>query len=215
MIDEKDKRIKELEKALRKERESHEKTKEDLENTRKEFEEFKAKHAITVENLKKAMKIKANTKKKPKPAGANKGHVAYTRHIPERIDNIRSHIPSRCPHCSTRLTGKPKNKRSRHITEIKLISKAKTTRHDIYRKYCPKCRKYVEGQVREALPHANLGINLMLLIMYLKLGLRIPCEKICDLLLTQYGVKLSKGGVVGVLKQLAREFGDYYAYLGK
>jgi len=81
--------------------------------------------------------------------------------------------------------------------------------------YCPKCKKYIEGKVNEALPRANLGLNLMLLIMYLKLGLRIPCEKICDFLFTCYGVKLSKGGVVGVLKQLAREFGDYYIYLEK
>ncbi|MFH1641408.1 MAG: IS66 family transposase [Nanoarchaeota archaeon] len=204
--DEKDKRIKELEEALGKEKRAHEKTK-------KEFEEFKAKHAITVDNLKKAMNIKANSKKKPKSAGAKKGHTAYTRHIPERIDYVKAHIPKRCSDCNTRLVGKPNKKRSRYVTEIKLITKAKTTRHDIYTRRCPKCKKYVEGKVTEALPHANLGIKLMLLIMYLKLGLRIPCEKICDLLLTQYGIKLSKGGVVGVLKQLAREFGDYYIHL--
>ena len=181
----------------------------------KEFEEFKAKHSITVDNLKKAMNIKPNSKIEPKPLGAPKGHKPYTRHIPERIDYVKQHIPNRCPDCNTKLTGKPKRKRSRHITEIKLVSKAKTTRHDIYSKYCPKCKKYVEGKVNEALPRANLGLNLMLLIMYLKLGLMIPCEKICDFLFTCYGVKLSKGGVVGVLKQLAREFGDYYAYLEK
>jgi transposase len=206
--DEKDKRIKELEDALDKEKKAHEKTK-------KEYEEFKAKHKITVYNLRKAMNIKPNSKKKPKPAGAPLGHKAYTRHIPERIDNVKLHIPNSCPHCNTKLKGKAKKKRSRYITDIKLTSKAKTTRHDIYRKYCHKCKKYVEPKITEALPHANLGIKLMLLIMYLKLGLRIPCEKICDFLFTCYGVKLSKGGVVGVLKQLAREFGDYYAYLEK
>jgi len=161
------------------------------------------------------MNIKPNSKIEPKPLGAPKGHKPYTRHIPERIDYIKPHIPHRCPDCNTQLVGKPKKKRSRHITEIKLVSKAKTTRHDIYRKYCPKCKKYIEGKVNEALSRANLGLNLMLLIMYLKLGLRIPCEKICDFLFTCYGVKLSKGGVVGVLRQLAREFGDYYAYLEK
>jgi len=199
-------KIKELKEALEKERNEKEKIK-------KEFEEFKAKHKVTVDNLKKAMNIKPNSKKLPKPLGAPKGHKPYTRHIPERIDYIKLHIPNRCPDCNTKLVGKPKKKRSRHITEIKLVSKAKTTRHDIYQKYCPKCKRYIEGKVNEALPRANLGLNLMLLIMYLKLGLRIPCEKICDFLFTYYGVKLSKGGVVGVLKQLAREFGDYYVYL--
>ncbi len=207
-MDEKDKQIKEL-------KEENARLKDEKEKIEKEFEEFKAKHAITVDNLKKAMNIKSSSKKKPKLAGAKKGHIGYTRHIPERIDHIIAHIPKRCPECNTELVGKPKKKRSRYITEIKLISKAKTTRHDIYTKYCPKCKKYVEGGVMEALPRANLGIKLMLLIMYFKLGLRISCEKICDLLFTQYGVKLSKGGVIGVLKQLAREFGDYYAYLEK
>lgn len=206
--DEKDKRIKELEEELQDYQKKYEKLK-------KEFEEFKAKHNVTVDNLTKAMNIKPNSKKTPKPIGAPKGHKPYTRRIPERIDYIKPHIPNKCPDCNTKLIGRPKKKRSRHITDIKLISKAKTTRHDIYSKYCPKCRKYVEGKVNEALPRANLGLNLMLLIMYLKLGLRIPCEKICDFLFTCYGVKLSKGGVVGVLRQLAREFGDYYAYLEK
>jgi len=189
--------------------------KREKEKIKKEFEEFKSKHAVTVDNLRKAMNIKANSKKEPKSLGAPKNHKGYTRHIPERIDYVKPHIPSRCPDCNTNLVGNPKRKRSRHITDIKLISRAKTTRHDIYSKYCPKCKKYVEGKVNEALPRANLGLNLMLLIMYLKLGLRIPCEKICDFLSTCYGVKLSKGGVVGVLRQLAREFGDYYAYLEK
>jgi len=195
-------RIKELEEEV-----------ERLKKVEKEFQEFKAKHKITLYNLRKAMNIKPNSKKIPKPVGAPKGHKAYTRHVPERIDNVKPHIPDRCPDCNTKLVGKPKKRRSRHITEIRLTSKAKTTRHDIYRKYCPKCKKYVEPKITEALPHANLGIKLMLLIMYIKLGLRIPCEKICDFLFTCYGVKLSKGGVVGVLKQLAREFGDYYTYL--
>lgn len=211
-----------LKKELEKEKKAHEKTKKefedtkrDFEDTKKEFEEFKAKHNITVDNLRKAMNIKPSSKNEPKSLGAPKGHMPYTRHIPERIDNVKAHIPDRCPDCSTKLVGEPKKKRSRHITEIKLISKAKTTRHDIYRKYCPRCKKYVEGKVNEALPRANLGLNLMLFIMYLKLGLRIPCEKICDFLLTCYGIKLSKAGVVGVLRQLAREFGDYYAHLEK
>lgn len=197
-------RIEELEKEV-----------ERLKKVEKEFEEFKAKHAITVENLRRAMNIKADSNKKPKSLGAPKGHKAYTKHIPEIIDYIKPHIPNKCSDCNTKLVGKAKKKRSRHITDIKLISEAKTTRHDIYRKYCPKCKKYVEGKVSGALPRANFGLNLMLLIMYLKLGLRLPCNKIADFLLTCYNVKISDGGVVGVLKQLANAFGDHYSYLEK
>lgn len=204
----KDKRIKELEKE-------NAGLKEEKEKIIKEFEEFKAKHKGTVEELRKALKIKADKKTKAKPAGAKNGHKAYTRHIPARVDYIKTHIPDKCPDCNTKLKGKAKKRRSRYITDIKLVSKAKTTRHDIYRKYCSKCKKYVEPKIKEALPHANLGLNLMLLIMYLKLGLRLSCDKIREFLLTCYNVEISKGGVVGVLRQLVNAFGEHYSYLEK
>lgn len=204
----KDKRIRELE-------EENIRLKKELEKTKKEFKEFKAKHKVTVENLRRAMKIKPNSKKKPKSLGAPRGHKAYTRHIPERIDSIKALNPKRCPHCNTKLKNEPVEIRTRHVTDIKLVSKAETTRYDIYRKYCPTCDKIVELPVPNALPYASLGLNLMLLIMYFKLGLRLPGGKIKDFLITCYNLSISEGGIVGVLRQLAREFGDYYAYLEK
>lgn len=185
-----------------------------LKKVEKEFEEFKAKHSITVENLRKAMNIKPSSKKKPKPLGAPQGHKGYARHIPERVDHIKSLIPKRCPHCNTKL-GKTQEIRSRHVTDIKLKAKAKTTRYDIHRKYCPKCKKLVEPEVPNVLPHARLGLNLMLLVMYLKLGLRLPCNKICEYFMTIYNLYISEGEIVVILRQLANAFGDYYAYLEK
>ena len=222
------KKIKELEEALEKEKKAHEhtkkefdntkkefdNTKKEFDNTKKEFEEFKAKHNQTVSELRKALKIKANKKKKAKPVGAKNGHKGYTRHIPERIDYIKTHNPKRCPYCNTKL-GETQEVRSRHVTDIKLIGKVKTTRHDIHRKYCPKCKKLVEPEVPNVLPHARFGLNLMLLIMYLKLGLRLPGNKVCEFLSTMYNLTISEGEIVHVLKQLVIAFGDYYYYLEK
>ena len=191
------------------------KTKKEYEYTKKEFEEFKAKHAITVENLRKAMHIKPNSKKKPMPLGAPKGHKGYARHIPERIDYIKQLNPNRCPHCGTRLNGDTQEIRHRYVTRIKLISKAKTIRYDIHRKYCPKCKKLVEPEVPNVLPHARFCLNIMLLVMYLKLGLRLPGGKIIDYLYTFHNIKMCESEVVVILRQLAREFGDYYIYLEK
>ena len=222
MMDEKDKRIKELEEEnarLRQEKEKiveeKEKIVEEKEKIEKEFEEFKVKHTVTVENLKKAMKIKASNKKSRNPLGAPKGHKGYARHIPERIDYVKTLILSRCPHCKTKLTGKTQEVRSRHVTDIKLTSKVKNTRYDIHRKYCPTCKKLVEPEVPNVLPHARFGLNLMLLIMYLKLGLRLPCNKVCDFLQTMYNLIISEGEVVHIMKQLVVAFGDYYAHLEK
>ncbi|MBS3132076.1 IS66 family transposase, partial [Candidatus Woesearchaeota archaeon] len=103
--------------------------------------------------------------------------------------------------------------RSRHITDIKLISKPKTTRFDIHRKYCPSCKKLVEPEVKKALPHARFGLNLMLLVMYLRLGLRLPCNKVCAYFMDMFGLKISESEIVGILRQLVVAFGNYYSYL--
>lgn len=219
MNNKKDKRIKELEEEnefLKKEYEQLKKRLEDTEKefeaTKEEFEEFKAKHNSTVSQLHKALKIKVDNKTETKKLGAPVGHKGYARHIPERIDVIKALIPEDCPDCGTQL-GETQEVRSRYLTDIKLTSKVKTTRYDIHRKYCKKCKKLVEKSVPNALSHARFGLNLMLLIMYLRLGLRLPCNKICEFLLTIYSLKISEGEIIHVMKQLAREYGDYYAKL--
>lgn len=198
-------------KKVEKEKKRIEKEKEKIS---KEFEEFKAKYALTVDNLRKAMKIRPNIKAKPKPLGAPKGHKGYARHISKKIDRIRALNPSKCPHCNTILS-KTQEIRTRHVIDIKLVAKTVTTRYDIHRKYCSKCKKIVEKKVPNALPHARFGLNIMLLVMYLKLGLRLPCNKICDFFMTLYSISISEGEIIVILKQLANAFGDYYSYLEK
>ena len=63
--------------------------------------------------------------------------------------------------------------------------------------------------------HARFGLNLMLLVMYLKLGLRLPGNKICAYFMDLYNLKISEGEIVHILKQLVVAFGDYYTYLEK
>ena len=126
-MDEKDKKIKELEEALEKEKKAHEKTK-------KEYQEFKAKHTQTVTELRKALKIKADKIETPKPAGAKNGHKTYNRHIPTRIDCVKEHKLSRCPECRTQL-GATQEISQRYVTDVKLVSRVRNTRHDIHRKY--------------------------------------------------------------------------------
>ncbi len=203
IIEDQEKRIEELEEEV-----------ERLKKVEKEFEELKSIHLQTVSSLKKALKIKPNWNKIPKPSGAHLGHKGYARRIPERIDNVKELNLKRCPYCNTKL-GETQEIRSRHITDIKLTSKVKTTRFDIHRKYCPTCDRLVEPEVKEALPHARLGLNLMLLVMYLRLGLRLPCNKICDYFMDMFNLKISEGEIIGILRQLVVAFGDYYSYLEK
>jgi len=215
-------KIKELEKEIekiRKEKERINQEKERIikkyEETKKEFEEFKAKHKTTVFELRKALKIKANSHRPSKPLGAPKGHIGYTRHIPERVDSVKDLIPDKCPECGDKLLGETQEIRSRHVTDVKLTSKVVNTKYNIHRKYCRKCKKLVEPEVPNALSHAKFGLNLMLLVMYLKLGLRLPCNKICEYFVDMYDLKISQGEIIVILRQLAVAFGDYYEYLEK
>ena len=201
IIEDQEKRIKELEDEV-----------ERLKKVEKEFDKLKSIHLQTVSRLKKALKIRPSWNKIPKSPGAHLGHKGYARHIPERIGKIRELSPKRCPHCNIQL-GETQEIRSRHITDIKLTSKVKTTRFDIHRKYCPQCKKLVEPEVKVALPHARFGLNLMLLVMYFKLGLRLPCNKICSYFMDMFGLKISEGEIIGILRQLIVAFGDYYSYL--
>jgi transposase len=215
-------KIKELEKTLEYERKEKDKIAEEkdkivkkFEKVKKEFEEFKAKHSVAVTNLRRALNIKANSRNVSKPLGAPKGHVAYSRHVHERIDHVKALIPKECSSCNCALTGKTIEIRHRFVTRLKLIWRAETTRYDIHRKRCKKCKKIVEKEVPNVLPHCQFDLNIMLLIMYLKLGLRLSCTRVCEYFLTLHDLHMSPATITHTLKLLASEFGDYYAHLEK
>lgn len=214
MKDVKDKVIEELKEEISRLKKEKEIIIKEKEKIRKEFDKFKAKHFQTVLELRKALKIKANKTRISKPAGAKNGHKAYYRHVPERIDQIKALNPKKCPHCNTKL-GETQEIRHRYVTDIALVSKVKNTRYDIHRKYCPKCKKMVEAEAPNVLPHARFGLNLMLFVMYLRLGLRLPGNKVCEFLSTMYNLTISEGEIVHILKQLVVAFGPYYSHLEK
>ena len=208
-------KIKELEEAIEYGRKEKDKITKKFEKVKREFEEFKAKHSIAVTNLRRALNIKANSRIVSKPLGAPKNHAAYSRHINERIDHVKALIPKECVDCHEPLTGKTIEVRQRFVTRLKLVLKAETTRYDIHRKRCKKCNRIVEKDVPNVLPHCQFDLNIMLLIMYLKLGLRLSCSRVCEYFLTIHDLKMCPSTVTHTLKLLAREFGDYYAYLEK
>ena len=204
----------ELKEENQKLKEQIKKIKKEFEETKKDFEEFKSKHAQTVDELQKFLNIKPNIVSKPKPLGAQKGHVAYVRKIPERVDYIRTLTLKKCPHCKTKLREMQATRR-RYVTDVKITATAKTFRYDIGRYYCTLCKKLVEAQVPNVLPHAKFGLNLMLLVMYLRLGLRLPVDKIRSYFMDVHQLHISKGEIICIMKQLVLAFGDYYGWLEK
>lgn len=200
----KDQIIKELEEETRR-------LKEKLKKIEEEFEEYKSKYPEIKEF---PSFVKEDVKHPLKVPGQKQGHKGYARRIPERIDNIKTLNPHKCPECGTKLGG-TQEVRQRYVTDVALTLKATNTKYEIHRKYCTRCKKLVEQSVPNVLPHARFGLNLMLFIMYLRLGLALPGNKVCELLSTLYDITISEGEIVVVLRQLANAFGDYYSYLEK
>lgn len=207
-MDEKDKRIKELEEEVKR-------LKKQKEQIEKEFKEFKAKHTGTVQNLQKALKIKPDLPKSKNPIGAKLRHKGHGRKSPTSFDKEESLVPDVCPDCNTKLQGKTVSIRERFVTTIRIINPAQVIKYLLHRKWCHKCKKLVEPEVSGALPNARFGLNIMLLVMYLHLALRVPGAKIREYFRTIHDIKMSEGEIPHILTQLAREYGDYYAHLEK
>lgn len=190
-----------------------EKVLQEKEKIEKEFEEFKAKHAGTVEELKKALHLKPDQRAKKKKLGAHKGHPGYTRHIPERIDHIIPLNPVSCPICGEKFLGKTQEIRERYVTDIKFASDLENIKYEIHRKYCRKCKKIVEPEISNVIPYARFGLNLMFLVIYLRLGLRLPVNKIREYFQTMHEINISKGEIILISHQIAKIFGPYYKIL--
>ena len=155
--------------------------------------------------------VKENVKEEPKQSGQKEGHKGYSRHIPERIDEIKEHKLDTCPICGEHVSD-TQEIRERIVEDIEQ-PKTKNTKHLIHRCYCKKCNKIVEPEIDETLPNARFGLRLMMLILILKLDSRIPSNKIVSLLNSVFKIKISDGEIYSILNQLSEAFGDYYSEL--
>ena len=155
--------------------------------------------------------VKKEVKEEPKQSGQKEGHDGYSRHIPERIDEIKEHKLDKCPICGEPVSD-TQEIRERVIEDIEQ-PKIKVTKHLIHRCYCKNCDKIVEPEIYGALSNSRFGLRLMILVLILKLDCRIPSNKITSLLSSVFGIKISDGEIYNILKKLSETFGDYYSEL--
>lgn len=156
--------------------------------------------------------VKKNRKKKQEKSGRKKGHKGHSRKKPRKIDRVEELDIDNCPHCNNNLS-EVQEVRERIVIEIPRV-KAETVKYKINRRYCSNCEEIVEPEVN-ALPNSQFGLNLMLMIMFFKVGLLMPTNKIVDLLNIQYGLEISEGEIHNILYQLSEGFGDYYEWIVK
>lgn len=174
----------------------------------KRIEELEKENKILKEKSKPSF-VKEDVKEMPRISGQKEGHKGYSRHIPERIDKIEPLDSEECKYCGEKLSG-IQNVRSRTVTDIEM--KVINTQYIIHSRYCKNCGKIVEPDVNEALPNARFSLRLMLWIMFMKLEIRMPSNKITEFL-QLFGLEISDGEIYNILNQLKNAFGDYYETL--
>jgi transposase-like protein len=199
------KRIKELEDIARQQAIIINEQAKEIMILRKEIEELKG----IVKEKSRPFFVKKDVKEEPNKSGQKKGHPGCSRNIPERIDEVKEHNPDRCPDCGGELSG-VQEIRGRVITdfEVRIINR----KHLIFRKYCKAEGKIVEEPIYDALPNARFSLRLMLWIMFMKIGIRLPSNKITEFF-QLFGLEISDGEIYNILYQLKEAYGEYYETL--
>ena len=75
--------------------------------------------------------VKKDIKEEPKQSGQKEGHVGYSRHIPERIDEIKEKKLDECPICGEPVSD-TQEIRERIIEDIEQL-KIRNTKHLIHK----------------------------------------------------------------------------------
>jgi len=199
------KKIKELEKE-------NEKLKKEIDRLKKIEEEYEEhKHHCTI--LDEPSFVKADTRKRHKISGQKLGHIGYSRKIPGRIDFVKRLILGCCPECQGKNLSSLQEIRERFVEDVPEPTNTIITKYKIERKYCRDCKKIVEANVEDALPNSRFGLKVMLLVVFMKMGLALPSQKIIKMLESQYNLTISDGEIYKMLEQVARAFGAHYKEL--
>ena len=188
-INEKDKRIKELE-----------------EENRVLREKLKEEHQKPFKAYKKEEK---SLNKEPSRRGAPVGHQGITRKKPEKIDEYKDIRADTCPICGSpdiRDSGKFEE----HIIEDIEIKKAKTICYRKHYPYCPHCKKVIGIKGDLELPKVYIGPVARAVAGHLHYVIGIPYGKISSLFYDLFGLELTKGALIGFDKKTCENRRPFY-----
>jgi Transposase IS66 family. len=193
------------------------KLEEENRKLREQLDEYKKRHPSNIgQKNGKSYEIKPEIMPQPpekKKPGQKKRHKGFFRKSPDHIDRILKVPIHRCPSCSSKLS-RVQEIRERIIEGIP-VPEIMVTKYRIERRYCRHCKIMVESPVEDALPHARLSIRTMLVVMYLKIGMRMSEENVSTTMNDLFGMTISQGEIPKILKSLSDAFTDRYEELKK
>ncbi len=180
----------------RKLKEEIKKIRDELEKTKKQRDTykgmiFKPKVVQTVTNTAEEKKL-----------GGQLGHVGISRTVPDKINKQIRVFLKHCPNCQSLL--KRSNTFETHtIEDIPNLETLKSivTQYKSERQWCTRCKKEVVGKFATVIPHSRLGLNLIIQTLIFKYVCRMSLEIMVTTLLQTYGVSITEGGIINILKR--------------
>lgn len=188
---------------LRKEKE---KLEQEIEKTRKQRDKYKG--MIFKPNI-----HVANSKGK-KNLGGQIGHRGDSRRLPQKVDEIKRVFFHHCPSCGNPLN-RTDSLETHTVEDIPDFEEIKTAvlKFEMERQWCGHCQKEVVVTPPGVIPNSRLGINLIIQILVWKYSCRMSFEIIVNNLFQTYGVSLTEGGLVDILKRTKLWLGPEYGKL--
>lgn len=215
-------KVKVLEETVRSQTKEIEELKELIKTLTKETSDLKELLGKVQETAQKyaGMLFKSNVKKKiergnenedeakTKSRGARIGHTPHHRPTPERIDReVTVHL-SHCPDCKTPLeeTSSVDERIVEDIPEVKPI----VTRYRIERQWCSTCKKEVRAIPKGTVPFCRFGMNILVIVLFLKYRLRTPIAKISEYFSSRYAFSLLPGTIQEMFGSMKKKFSKEY-----
>lgn len=139
--------------------------------------------------------------KSGKSSGGQKKHAGQTLRQLENPDEIVNHFVDECSECSTSLAGvDAKTVSTRQVFEIPK-PKMDAVEHRCQRKTCPACGKKNTAVFPAGIDHpVQYGSRAKGMITYLQNYQVIPYERLTELLVDVFGMKISEGTIFNTVK---------------
>lgn len=195
-----------LEEENKKLQEELKKTRDELEKIRKQRDKYKG--MIFKPNIHEASSLSK------KNLGGQIGHKGMSRRLPQKVNETKRVFFHHCPNCGNPLN-RTDSLETHTIEDIPDFEEIKTTvtKFEMERQWCGNCQKEVVVTPPGVIPNSRLGMNLIIQVLVWKYSCRMSFEIIVNNLIQTYGVNITEGGLVNILKRTKVWLGPEYGKL--
>ena len=199
--------LREKDKAIAELKKEKEKLEKELEKVKRERDSYKG---LVFKQKRSCLSPSSHTPSSRK-RGGQLGHPGSSRTKPENIDTHIHAYLALCPDCGNPLD---RANSATYHTVVDLphwsLMKPITTEYEIERQWCSHCHKEARAQPSGVIPGSRLGMNLLVMVMVWHYRFRTPFAKITELLSVSYGIHVSEGTIVSLLKKASDWLGKAY-----